>query len=670
MSSPEYTVYIAGTQSVTWQSLDFTSTLDLTVGTCTIQFPDSSTMIGSSGIAADIQIMRDGSLIWRGLGIAYQKIYDASGAKSYNLICKDTKIYLSKEAFSVNGSYYINYGQTSQIATHIIANSGTANWVNNPDSLFTAFTLVGGGGNMIVASETNGTAGTKYFVGYDMGSSGFDITYGYNPATSSKYSVRMAVLVENENGDCTWAIVLTDVNGNWRQYTFPAPSSAANIELPVEIDINSYDSGAGNNPASFDPTHCRYFGFWISPGSNMSFATAIQSIGMNIYVKSATAIIFLQDILATQYNQTLVMGQTPEGAPIHVVATMNNFKSLQAFQQMIQVTDLECRFNPDLTVDLLAQVGSDLSSTISFETSLNSGKTEWDYSIENMVNRAIVAGSGSNTPNNTAGQIVETVDNSTSQNENGRWCNIYSFPNVFDSNLLTSYGNAVLNSMTNPADVYKATVWDNNSGVAFQVGDTVNVADQVLGDTNKYRVFSIHRHYDSSNHEVVDLVLIRNYKQVNAANWKVQQLQAILNAWAQTSTNLASNMSLTAPTTIANPQTGSWYSNPYDTIHYQEFDRSFQVQDMSGVMSQCVIQVTPTASGGCSLTDVYVIDQTSNTLLQHFTNPTNGGQLSVTVTDDILGHSILVSVYISDPTANQIIYSFTWSVDLTMTTAS
>jgi len=362
-----------------------------------------------------------------------------------------------------------------------------------------------------------------------------------------------------------------------------------------------------------------------------------------------------------------VAGKQPGGAPIHVVTTMNNFSSLQAFQQMIQVSGLECRFNPDLSVDLQTQVGADLSSTISFETSLNSGQTEWDYSIENIINRAVAAGSGSNTPNNASGQVVETVDNSASQSANGRWAHIYSFPNVFDPTLLTAYANAVINSMTSPTDTYKATVWDNYAGVAFQIGDTVNIADQVLGDSNKYRIYSIHRHYDSSNGEVVDLVLIRNFTQINVANWKVQSLQAIMNAWAQTATNLASNVSTTAPASIANPQTGSYSDSQFNTIRYQQVDVAFQVQDMSGVMSQCVIALTPSITGSGSITDMYVIDETSNNLLQHFTNLTSGQQQTVTVTnDDILGHNILVEIYVYDPSGSQINHALSWSVDLTM----
>ncbi len=669
MASPEYTVFIGGVQSVTWQSLDFTSSLDLTVGTATIQYPDSSTMLSSNGVGSDIQIKRDGVLIWRGLGVAYQKMYDANDAKVYNLICRDAKIYLSREAFSVSGSYYINYGQTTQLATKIIANSGTSNWVNNPDSLYTAFDTIGGGGNVVVAQKTSGIAGTKYFAGYDMGSSGFDITYGYSPSPTGKYSVRFVVEIENEFGGYNWGVVLIDINGNWRQYSFPVTSSAANDIVTVETDINSYDSGVGTNPASFDPTHARYFCFFVSPTSNGNVQSAFQSIGMNIYRKSANAITFLEDLLATQYTAILTMGKTPSGAPVHVVTTINNFKSLQAFQQMIQVSDLECRFNPDYTIDLQVQVGNDVSSTVSFETSLNSGKTEWDYSIENAVNRAVVAGSGSNTLN-AQGQVTEIVDNTASQSQIGRWTQIYSFPNVFDSTLLTSYGNAVLSTMTNPTDVYQCAVWDNNTGVAFQVGDTINIADQVLGDTNKYRVFSIHRHYDSFNHESVELVVIRNYKQVNAANWKVQQLQSILNAWAQNQTNLASNLSTTAPSSIANPQTGSYSDTQQNTVTYQQVDVSFQVQDMSGVMSQCVISLTPTLVGGGSITDMFVIDQTSNTLLQHFSNPTSGQQVSVTVTNDILGHSILVEIYVYDSGHVQVNHQLSWSVDLTMVAPS
>ena len=87
---------------------------------------------------------------------------------------------------------------------------------------------------------------------------------------------------------------------------------------------------------------------------------------------------------------------------------------------------------------------------------------------------------------------------------------------------------------------------------------------------------------------------------------------------------------------------------------------------MSGVMSQCVISLTPTLVGGGSITDMFVIDQTTNTLLQHFTNPTSGQQVSVTVTNDVLGHSILVEIYVYDSGHAQIDHQLSWSVNLMM----
>ena len=116
MASPKYKVLVGGTEIDDFVSLDFASSLDLNVQPATITFPDFETLNGISGIGKDIQIQRDNKIIWRGLGTSYQKMYDYTGAKQYNLICKDSKIYLGRELFSKNNDYYAVYGSTYMLS--------------------------------------------------------------------------------------------------------------------------------------------------------------------------------------------------------------------------------------------------------------------------------------------------------------------------------------------------------------------------------------------------------------------------------------------------------------------------------------------------------------------------------------------------------------------------
>ena len=106
----KYTVLIAGSEVDLWESIDFDSSLDLTVNKAVVTFPDSSDLLAAEGIGQDIQILRDGVAIWRGIGIKNQKIYDARGKKQYNLECLSNKVYLQNEIFSHAGNYVVEYG--------------------------------------------------------------------------------------------------------------------------------------------------------------------------------------------------------------------------------------------------------------------------------------------------------------------------------------------------------------------------------------------------------------------------------------------------------------------------------------------------------------------------------------------------------------------------------
>ena len=96
----KYTVKVAGSEVDLYESIDFENSLDLQVNKAEIQFPDSSTLLASEGIGKDIQILRDGVLIWRGLGVSNSKIYNMNGRKQYNLNCLSNKIYLQNTTFT------------------------------------------------------------------------------------------------------------------------------------------------------------------------------------------------------------------------------------------------------------------------------------------------------------------------------------------------------------------------------------------------------------------------------------------------------------------------------------------------------------------------------------------------------------------------------------------
>ncbi|MCL4518437.1 MAG: hypothetical protein M1587_04495, partial [Thaumarchaeota archaeon] len=402
--APDYSVYIGGKQALDFQSLEFESTLDLNVNSATIEFPDFDTLSALGPIGADIQIMRDGSLLWRGLGTGYQKMYDSTGSKQYNLLCKDTKIYLGRELFQKNGNYYQVYGEAQMISDVVLNNCQSATgWIGNPASLFTSGVTPATTNNMN-SNQTPGSwcidtglpnpapTNTQYCIGYDLGSSGYNFTNGSN-------SQRIHMAIGGTSGLLV-GIVLIDVNNNYRLYQFPLAMCPGNSTTVYpgwyeifEVDIANYTTQSG----SFDATLVRYVCAWCqTPGSTSgSYAIWVNDIRLRSYSIASDSKAVFSDILACQYSAKLVAGNLPVNTQ-YVLTSFNNFYALQALQQMIQLTALETRFNPDLTVDLEPQVGSDLSPSILFETSLNMSKTEWDYAIDAMVNDAIVAGSSTN----------------------------------------------------------------------------------------------------------------------------------------------------------------------------------------------------------------------------------------------------------------------------------
>ncbi len=136
----KYSVLIAGSEVDFWESIDFANSLDLSVNKAEVQFPDSTALLAAEGVAQDIQILRDGVGIWRGLGVSNQKIYDSKGKKQYNLNCLSNKIYLQKEIFQKSGNYITTYGGAQ----------GSTNLITQPP-LTSALSIF----NDILASQTS-----------------------------------------------------------------------------------------------------------------------------------------------------------------------------------------------------------------------------------------------------------------------------------------------------------------------------------------------------------------------------------------------------------------------------------------------------------------------------------------------------------------------------------
>ena len=679
MASPKYKVLVGGTEIDDFVSLDFASSLDLNVQPATITFPDFETLNGVSGIGKDIQIQRDNKIIWRGLGTSYQKMYDYTGAKQYNLICKDSKIYLGRELFSKNNDYYAVYGSTYMLSdTQLYDCQSLTKIVDNPGNLFTAmganygttdnFDTTLPGVLCVAGSLVSPPANTTYCLGIDFGSAGTDFTYsGSLPNVSQRIRFGIGMYPA---GLTTYGVLLIDVNYSYRKYQIAIPPSNENSSNVIpgrwiipEIDIDNYTEVVGQ----FDPTKVRYYAFYFTtPASPSSqYTLYFDDARLRSYQYCYGASDVFQDILNSQYSAILTAGLLPS-TKIRVLTSFNNFFSLQALQQIIQTTALETRFNTDLTVDLESQVGSDLSSSIVFETSLNASQTEWDYSLDNVINNVIVAGSSTN-----SNQVNVKSSDSTSITANGRWSKIFNFPNVYDSALLQAYANAALNDLLNPTDTYKATLWDNYQGVAFQIGDKVTIEDDVVGDDAAYRIFSLKRHYDSMNAEVVQGVFIKNMRQITVNNWKVNQLQYTLNNWNNGLQTVANNVTTGAPvTTPANPQTGT-YSNtiPSNSGKLEEIQTSLVVQDQSGELNQVEIDLTPSGSSITTET-MYLVDWTTNTLLDSWSSWTSGTKYIYTTNSDILGHNIGVHVRAENASGSNKTITLDWTVTVTMNAVS
>lgn len=96
-----------GGQVITgYESIQTDNTLDLNVNKATVIFPDLVTLnkaltsVGVNPIEADVQILRDNVLLWRGYGQDYERqLTYQSQHRRYTLSCVSNKAYLNREAF-------------------------------------------------------------------------------------------------------------------------------------------------------------------------------------------------------------------------------------------------------------------------------------------------------------------------------------------------------------------------------------------------------------------------------------------------------------------------------------------------------------------------------------------------------------------------------------------
>ena len=111
MTVGNYTIKINGTEIDNWTKFQTQETLDLNDNRAAITFPDFA-IENISFVNKDVEILRDGVLCWRGLGIKYENVLNAQNMFDWNLTVQSNKIYISREAFRKGNSLVYAYGGT------------------------------------------------------------------------------------------------------------------------------------------------------------------------------------------------------------------------------------------------------------------------------------------------------------------------------------------------------------------------------------------------------------------------------------------------------------------------------------------------------------------------------------------------------------------------------
>ncbi|MDG7000696.1 MAG: hypothetical protein JRN15_16500, partial [Nitrososphaerota archaeon] len=118
-----YTIKISGVEYDNWKSFSTNETLDLNSNSGSIVFPDFEALDNIQFVNKDVQILRDGALCWRGIGMKYENILNAQEMRDWKLTLASNKIYLTREAFRKGGSLSYAYGGTQTSYTALSTQS-------------------------------------------------------------------------------------------------------------------------------------------------------------------------------------------------------------------------------------------------------------------------------------------------------------------------------------------------------------------------------------------------------------------------------------------------------------------------------------------------------------------------------------------------------------------
>ncbi|MDG6995179.1 MAG: hypothetical protein JRN52_04575 [Nitrososphaerota archaeon] len=367
------------------------------------------------------------------------------------------------------------------------------------------------------------------------------------------------------------------------------------------------------------------------------------------------------DVLACQYSSVLTAGiiDSVTNYP-HVTLLLARTTAMYAFQNLINASLWEVRFNADNTVDFQQKVGSQ-SSVFTFVEGMNIIDFKYQYGVDQFVNDPIVVGAGSAQGTfgvvNDNQVVAEPTNNATSLANYGRWSKIYSFNNIYDINTLTAYANALQNDLQTPLYTLDLLVTVPVSGVPFKIGDVVSITSPSLGlNASQYRIIQIKRQYDASTGEQITLSVQPNARLVSLSHARLKSLEFILNSQTMNQ-QIFGNTINSNPTQI--PQSvvtasayvinqGSGY-NPNNTLVSVTTDAHLTIPN-TGTANQyeLVVEGTMTNSGGATnIAEVLIIDNTTGKVLYDSGYGNYGystGQRTITITENINGHDIIFRV--------------------------
>ncbi|MCL5066724.1 MAG: phage tail protein, partial [Thaumarchaeota archaeon] len=152
MSVGNYVIKIGGTEYDNWKSFSTDETLDLNNNQGTITYPDFEPLKNVQFVNQDVQILRDGVLCWRGIGMKYESVVNAQNMRDWNLSLMSNKIYLAKEAFRKGTSLVYAYGGTQTSNTILTTQSTLCKGIFN-DILACQYTMVLNAGEIDAVSN-------------------------------------------------------------------------------------------------------------------------------------------------------------------------------------------------------------------------------------------------------------------------------------------------------------------------------------------------------------------------------------------------------------------------------------------------------------------------------------------------------------------------------------